>query len=81
MATIITIHMPRKDAVALSHDCPGIHSIDIVHPPGIDIPSIEDMDAHLTSVTAALTTKASAEMPKKLRSATIRREIFSAPLA
>jgi hypothetical protein len=48
IGTIITIHMPRNDAAALGHVCPGIriHVIDIVQPPGIGIPPIADMDVH-----------------------------------
>ena len=70
IATIITTHMPRNDAAAPGHVCPGIriHAIDIVQPPGIGIPPIADMDAHQTIVTAALAAKSSAETPKKIRS-------------
>src|SRR5258705_2413266 len=59
--------MPRNDAAAPGHVCPGIriHAIDIVQPPGIGIPPIADMDAHQTIVTAALAAKSSAETPKK----------------
>jgi len=59
--------MPRKDAVAPGHVCPGIrtHAIDIVQPPAIDISPMADMDAHLTIVTAALAAKSSAAAPKK----------------
>ena len=48
--------MPRNDAAALGHVCPGIriHAIDIVQPPGIGISPIADMDPHQTIVTAAL---------------------------
>ncbi|MGE0116682.1 MAG: hypothetical protein AB7S71_20575 [Dongiaceae bacterium] len=62
--------MPRNDAAAPGQVCPGIriHAIDIVQPPGIGIPSIADMDAHQTIVSAALTAKSSAETPKKARS-------------
>src|SRR6059036_2654112 len=68
IATIITTHMPRNDAAAPGHVCPGIriHAIDIVQPPGIGISPIADMDAHQTIVTAALAAKSSAETPKKL---------------
>src|SRR5882724_810778 len=63
IATIITAHIPRNDAAAPGHVCPGIriHAIDIVEPPGVDIPPIADMDAHQTIVTAALAAKSSAE--------------------
>src|ERR1019366_8221266 len=69
IATIITTHMPRNDTAAPGHVCPGIriHAIDIVQPPGIGIPPIADMDPHQTSVTAALTTKSSADTPRKAR--------------
>src|SRR5919106_5710879 len=67
IATIITTHMPRNDAAAPGHVCPGmrIHAIDIVQPPGIGIPPIADIDAHQTIVSAALAVKSSAETPKK----------------
>jgi hypothetical protein len=66
IATIITIHMPTNDAAAPGHVCPGmrIHAIDIVQPPGIGISSISDMDAHQTTVAAALTANSSAETPR-----------------
>jgi hypothetical protein len=56
IATIIAAHMPRNDAAAPAHVCPGIriHAIDIVQPPGIGIRPIADMDPHQTMVTAAL---------------------------
>src|SRR5271166_3628581 len=85
--TIITTHMPRNDAAAPGHVCPGIriHAIDIVQPPGIGISPIADMDAHQTIVTAALAAKSSAETPKKARwearSDTMRREISRPPVA
>src|SRR5207244_12049816 len=81
IATIVTTHMPRNDAAAPGHVCPGIriHAIDIVQPPGIGISPITDMDAHQTIVTAALAAKSSAETPKKARwegrSEAMRREI------
>src|SRR5712691_11892101 len=58
--------MPRNDAAAPGHVCPGIriHAIDIVQPPGIGISPIADMDAHQPIVTAALAAKSSAEPPK-----------------
>src|SRR5467141_4401176 len=78
--------MPKNDAAAPGHVCPGIriHAIDIVQPPGIGISPIADMDAHQTIVTAALPAKSSAETPKKARwearSETMRREISRSPL-
>jgi hypothetical protein len=58
--------MPRNDAAAASHVCPGIriHVMDIVQPPGMDISPIADMDPHQAIVSAALAAKSSAEMPK-----------------
>src|SRR2546422_447197 len=79
--------MPRNDAAALGHVCPGIriHTIDIVQPPGIGISPITDMDAHQTIVTAALAAKSSAETPKnacrEARSEAMRREISSPAVA
>jgi hypothetical protein len=66
IATIITIHMPRNDAAAPGHVCPGIriHAIDIVQPPGIRISPIADMVALQPIVKAALVAKSSAETPK-----------------
>jgi hypothetical protein len=57
--------MPRNDAAAPGHVCPGIriHAIDIVQPPGIGI-SPADMDPDQTIVSAALAAKSSAETPK-----------------
>src|SRR5512132_1182189 len=80
IASIITTHMPRNDAAATGHVCPGIriHAIDIVQPPGIGISPIADMDAHQTIVTAALAAKSSAEVPKKARSEAMCREIAPA---
>src|SRR3979409_1660078 len=77
IATIITTHMPRNDAAAPGHVCPGIriHAIDIVQPPGIGISPIADIDAHQTIVTAALTAKSSAETAKNACSEAMRREI------
>src|SRR5258706_3063788 len=69
LATIITTHMPRNDAAAPAHVCPGIRiqAIDIVQPPVIGIPPISDMDAHQAIVSAALAAKTSAETPEKAR--------------
>src|SRR5262245_37119235 len=59
--------MTRKDAAAPGHVCPGIriHAIDMVQPPGIGIPLVEDIEPHQTIVKAALATKSSAETAKK----------------
>jgi hypothetical protein len=67
ITAIITVHMPRKTAAALSHVWPGIsiHTIDIVQPPGIGIVCIDAIDIYITPVTAALTANVSAQTPKK----------------
>jgi hypothetical protein len=69
IATIITVHITPKDAVAASHVCPGIriHAIDIVQPPGIGIPPIADIGPHQTIVSAVLVAKSNAETPTKAR--------------
>src|SRR5687768_18518239 len=75
--------MPRNDAAAPGHVCPGIRiqAIDIVQPPGIGIPPIADMDAHQTLVTAALAAKSSADTPKNACWKAMRREISSPAVA
>src|SRR6266498_2272754 len=79
--------MPRNDAAAPRHVCPGIriHAIDIVQPPGIGISPIADMDAHQRVVSAALAAKSSAETPRnacwEARSEAMRREISSPAVA
>jgi hypothetical protein len=57
--------MPRNDAAAPDHVCPGIriHAIDIVQPPGIGIALMADMDEVQRIVTAALAAKSSPEAP------------------
>jgi hypothetical protein len=69
IATIITTHMPRNDAAAAGHVCPGIriHAIDIVQPPGIGIPPIADIDVHQAIVTAVLAAKSNVETPRNSR--------------
>ena len=59
--------MPRNDAAAPGHVCPGmrIHAIDIVQSPGIGISPIADMETQPRIVSAALATKSSIETPKK----------------
>jgi hypothetical protein len=77
--------MPRNDAAAPGHVCPGIriHAIDIVQPPGIGIPPIADMDADQAIVTPKLAAKSSAETPRKARrearSESMRRTRISRP--
>src|SRR5262245_845044 len=58
--------MPRNDAAAPGHVCPGIriHTIDMVQPPGIGISLIADIDVHQSVVTTTLAAKNSAEVPK-----------------
>src|SRR5262245_8135338 len=70
MPTIITVHMPRNDPAAPSQVCPGIgiHTIDIVQPPGIGIAPIADMDAHQRMGIAALAASTTADTPSKLTS-------------
>jgi len=74
--------MPRNDAAAPGHVCPGIriHAIVIVQPPGIGISPIDDMDAHQTIVPAELAANSSAETPRKAcweaRSEDMRRQII-----
>ncbi len=62
----MTTHMARNAAAAASHVCPGIRiqAIDIVQPPGMDIPPRADMDAHQTTVAVAQAAKSSAATPK-----------------
>src|SRR5678815_3683802 len=69
IATIITAHMPRNDAVELSQVCPPIliHTIDMVQPPGIAISPIADIDAHQRSVVVQLAAQSRAATPKKAR--------------
>ena len=67
IAIIITTHIPRNDNAAPDQSCPGIQVMDIVQPPGIGMPSIVDMDAPQTTVTAALVAKSSADTAKKVR--------------
>jgi hypothetical protein len=70
MVSIIITHIPKNEAAASAHVCPGIriHAIDIVQPPGIGIPGIADMDAHQTIVSAKLVAKSNAKTPTKARS-------------
>ena len=85
IATIITTHMPRNDAAAPGHVCPGIriHAIDIVQPPGIGISSIADMDPRQTIVATTLAVKISVETPRnppsEARSEVMRRQVPLAP--
>jgi hypothetical protein len=62
-------HIPRNDAVAQGHVCPGIriHSIDIVQPPGMGISLIADIDVHRRTAAAVLTVKSRARTAKKAR--------------
>src|SRR5579884_4011169 len=69
IATIMTSHMPRNDAAAPNHVCPGIriHAIDIVQPPGIGMRAVADIDEHRIIVIATLIANTSAETTKKAR--------------
>ena len=69
IATIMTIHMPRNDSAAAVQVCPGIRiqTIDMVHPPGIGISPMADMDLHHQIVIATLLTNSTAETAKKPR--------------
>ncbi len=60
--------MPRNDAAAPGHVCPGIriHAIDIVQPPGIGISPIADMDVHQTIVSACWLRRAGLRRRKTL---------------
>jgi hypothetical protein len=81
IATIMTSHMPRKDAPAAVQVCPcmRIQAIDMVHPPGIRMPAIADIDPHPTTVTAAATAKSSAAAPRNADSEAVAgAELFRA---
>src|SRR5215510_8185099 len=68
IATIITSHIPMKEAAAPSHVCRGIliHAIDMVQPPGIAMPlSIEPVQK---IVTPAAAMNSRALVPQKLDS-------------
>ena len=69
MAIIITTQIPTNSTAAPNHVWSGIgiHIIERVHPPGIAISPIADMDAQEAIVIAALATKTTAEMPRKTR--------------
>ena len=69
MDTIIATHMTRKDAAAFVQVCPGIriHAIDIVHPPGIAISPIDDMETDKAIVSATLAANITAATAKKTR--------------
>jgi hypothetical protein len=62
--------MARNAVAEPSHVCPGIriHAIDIVQPPGIGMPSVDDMDAHHAIVNAALATNTAVRTAKNVRS-------------
>ncbi|GFE82647.1 hypothetical protein GCM10011487_46470 [Steroidobacter agaridevorans] len=55
--------MPTNVTVAPVQVCPGIRiqAIDMVQPPGMDIPPMPDMDAHQTTVTVTLLANSSAD--------------------
>ena len=59
--------MPRNDAAAPGHVCPGIriHVIDIAQPPGIGVSPIADIELHQTIVSRVLAANTSAKTPRK----------------
>jgi hypothetical protein len=69
IATVITTHIPRNDAAAPAHVCPGIriHTIDIDQPPGIGMSPIAAMDADPRIVAAVVAAKSSTETARKAR--------------
>src|SRR5262245_38071259 len=72
IATIITTHMPMKDAAAPNHVCPAafVHTIDIIQPPGIAIPPIVAIDEHQAIVSRLLAANTSTETPRNPMSLT-----------
>ena len=70
IASIITNHMPRNEAAAANHVCPGmrIHAMDIVQPPGIAIPPIADMELHQMIVITQLAAKRRPHTARNIRS-------------
>src|SRR5438067_2065265 len=77
--------MPRNDAAAPGQVCPGIRiqAIDIVHPPGIAIPAVVDMDpdidAHQPIVPAALAMNSRAEAAQKAGRSALVVFVMTAP--
>ena len=69
IAAVIATHIPTNEAAESTQVCHGIgiHTIDIVQPPGIGIARIADIDAQQTIVTAAPAAKSSAQRPMKAR--------------
>jgi hypothetical protein len=70
IATIIASHITRHEPNAAAQLSPGIRiqAMDIVHPPGIRMPPIADMDVHARIVTAVVVAKSNAATPRKTRS-------------
>ena len=68
IATIITSHIPMKEAVAPSHVCVGIliHAIDMVQPPGIAMPPA--IEPHHQVVAPALAMNNSALVARRVDS-------------
>src|SRR5262245_53332170 len=65
IAAIISSHMARNAAAADASDCPGmrIHAIDMLQPPGIGMPPLND--AHQTTVVAAVRAKVTAPQARR----------------
>jgi hypothetical protein len=61
IATIITTHIPRNDAAAIGHVCPGI-CMPRICMPRICMPRISDMDVHQRIVAVALAANSIAEV-------------------
>jgi hypothetical protein len=75
--------MPTNDAAIPAHVRPhiGVHTVDIVQPPGIGNSPIADMDALAAIVAAALPTKHNTHVPTKTASDRPRRERCALPAA
>src|SRR5215831_8936306 len=71
MAIIITSHMAVNVAAAPAQVCPGmrIQAMDMLQPPGISMPGMDDMDPHQASVSAALPRNSSATVTRNPRAA------------
>src|SRR5262245_35282715 len=73
--------MPRNDAAAPSHVCPGrrIQAMDIVHPPGIGISGIAAIAAHQMIVPAVLAANSSADAAQKRERSALVVFVMTAP--
>src|SRR5437763_244149 len=72
--------MPRNDAAAPNHVCPGIRiqAIDMVQPPGMRISAI-DIDAHQPIVPVAVAANNNAETPQKAGRSALVVFVMTAP--